>query len=345
MHKKMTKLRLWSILFHNKNNREALMQNRYEIISDDSQTNFKFTAGWGKYATSHLHREFELGLVLKNNMTMTMKDEVLHLSQGDMWLINPFESHEPSAKNGDFPIDFVQLQLSPAFFKSYFPQIGQLTFQTHLLSAESIGQENLHRLQKLLLCAALSYHQKAPYYQFQCASDINQIFCSLLGCVPHSILDRAQAKSNALRTRRMQHITSIIEEHYDTKLLLGDIAQKENLSMQYLSHFFHENWGMSYQQYLTNFRCGKARELLCSTDMSISDISLICGFSDPKYLRQGFRRLYGCDPSDVRKSAGSAHQAQLPKKSGEADEYIYSAKEAIAILGNALSNFHTQKSS
>ncbi|MBP3372387.1 MAG: helix-turn-helix transcriptional regulator [Clostridia bacterium] len=312
------------------------MQNRYEIITDDSQTNFRFTAGWGKYATSHLHREFELGLVLKNDMTMTVKEEQFHLTQGDMWLINPFENHAPHAKSMDSPTEFVQVQLSPTFFKAYFPELRNLSFQAHCLTKDSIGHDNLLMLQKLLVCAALEFYQKNPYYQLQCASNINLIFHTLLTHTPHSTFDRVQAKANSMRTHRMQRITAIIEENYDTKLLLSDIARKENLSMQYLSHFFHENWGMSYQQYLTNFRCGKARQLLITTDMSISDVSLICGFSDPKYLRQGFRKLYGCDPSYFRKNRPSISTRQEQMHTQVADEYTYPPQEAIHVLKTAL---------
>ena len=36
----------------------------------------------------------------------------------------------------------------------------------------------------------------------------------------------------------MRKITHYIDEHYSEKLLLSDIARKEDLSLTYLSHFF-----------------------------------------------------------------------------------------------------------
>ena len=54
-------------------------------------------------------------------------------------------------------------------------------------------------------------------------------------------------------------------------MLLGDLAEEMGVSLYYLSHFFKENFGMPFQEYLSRLRCEKARHDLLMTDLSLLD--------------------------------------------------------------------------
>lgn len=45
----------------------------------------------------------------------------------------------------------------------------------------------------------------------------------------------------------MRKITHYIDEHYSEKLLLSDIARKEDLSLTYLSHFLRITWDFPFR--------------------------------------------------------------------------------------------------
>lgn len=82
----------------------------------------------------------------------------------------------------------------------------------------------------------------------------------------------------------MRKIIHYIDEHYSEKLLLSDIALKEDLSLTYLSHFFKDYLGIPFQEYLAKIRCEKARQLLLLTDFPLLDICMSCGFLIPNIL-------------------------------------------------------------
>ena len=46
----------------------------------------------------------------------------------------------------------------------------------------------------------------------------------------------------------------------------------------------------------------KAEKLLLTTGKSISEISLLCGFSDPKYIYKSFKKWYDVTPSAHKKA-------------------------------------------
>ncbi len=310
------------------------MDHRYEVI-DYSGTNFKFITGRTRHVTPHLHREFEIGVILDGTEQLTCADETSCVPQGEMWLLNPFENHEVHASGGDMFCGFVELQLSPAFFRDYFADIDRFRFSAHHLSASLIGEETLRLLREKLIAAALAYYEKRALYQLACASEINEIFRLLLSGVPYRVLDHSEEQSARQRIYRMQRINKIIEENYSGKLLLRDVADKEGLSLCYLSHFFRKNWGMSFQEYLQRYRCGRAAEMLTASDAAVADIAYACGFSDPRYMRQGFLKIYGMYPSDFR-AEGTAPAAPPSGFRPAAEEYTCSGEEAIRVLQTSL---------
>ena len=73
-----------------------MMKREYEIISH-AETNFKVFVVNLLYRAPHIHKDFELGLVLDGNISILLPGQTLLLQPGDFWLINPFQSHEIKA--------------------------------------------------------------------------------------------------------------------------------------------------------------------------------------------------------------------------------------------------------
>lgn len=107
-------------------------------------------------------------------------------------------------------------------------------------------------------------------------------------------------RQNNQRMNRMQRITNYIEEHIGEKLLLTDLAEREHLTLNYISHFFKANFAMPFQTYVQHLRCRRAATMLLETDETPTEISIQCGFSALKYMNQGFESLFGCKPGEYR---------------------------------------------
>jgi len=59
--------------------------------------------------------------------------------------------------------------------------------------------------------------------------------------------------------------------------------------------------GYTPKDYIRKVRLHRAADLLCTTQMSISEIALQVGITDPLFLSRIFRTEYNCSPSDWRK--------------------------------------------
>jgi len=69
--------------------------------------------------------------------------------------------------------------------------------------------------------------------------------------------------------------------------------------------FFKETMGMSFIQYLNDYRLEVAAKLLTTTSDDIIDISVNTGFENLSYFNRCFKKKYGTTPGRYRKTINS----------------------------------------
>ena len=72
------------------------------------------------------------------------------------------------------------------------------------------------------------------------------------------------------------------------------------MSKYYLSHAFKREYGISPIHYVITKRIEESKYLLAETDLSMSQIAQLLGFSSLSYFSQVFRRTQGVTPMEYR---------------------------------------------
>lgn len=297
------------------------MRDEFEMISHEAG-NYKMFVVNMLYRTPHVHKDFEVCLLLDGSLSLLSRGRTFTYKKGDLWVVNPFESHELAASQ---PALILSLQISPSFFASVFPQMENLEFSLE-------APADPRALRSSLLEIASAYFQKeGEDASLRLAGLIFLFFDRLLSSIPHVRLPEKERQMTATKARRIRIISDYIDAHYSEKLLLTDIAGELGLTMSWLSHFFKDAFGMSFQAYLMKIRCEKARQLLLLTDFTLLDISIACGFSDIKYLNKGFARQFGCSPRQYRLHFESEDLA-LQQRSMLSTQEVLSASTSRIIL-------------
>lgn len=99
----------------------------------------------------------------------------------------------------------------------------------------------------------------------------------------------------------IQKIISYIEQNYDRKIKLEDIAKHIHLNPSYISILFKAQMGVSVSDYILNYRLSVAKRLLSSSPTSsINDIALRVGFFDAAHFTKTFKAFYSITPKDYR---------------------------------------------
>ncbi len=93
-----------------------------------------------------------------------------------------------------------------------------------------------------------------------------------------------------------------IDKNYASDLSMSDLSEVTGLSPDYMTRKFKAILGMTPVEYLRKFRIAKAMELLCTTDMTVSEISVAVGFSDVSLFSRVFKQNVGLPPASYRKN-------------------------------------------
>jgi len=86
---------------------------------------------------------------------------------------------------------------------------------------------------------------------------------------------------------------------------LLELAQQVGLNDYKLKIGFHQAFGTTTFGYLQLYRMERARQLLEQKQMSVKEVSLALGYSQPRYFAAAFKQRYGVAPQTYRSAAAS----------------------------------------
>lgn len=91
-------------------------------------------------------------------------------------------------------------------------------------------------------------------------------------------------------------IMKYLNDNYERDVSLKRISEELHLNSSYISQLVKSETGLTYTQYVTELRIGKAKELLKTTKLSLAEISEAVGFNDYFYFIKKFKREVGVTP-------------------------------------------------
>lgn len=99
----------------------------------------------------------------------------------------------------------------------------------------------------------------------------------------------------------VQSSLKAIHKRFADKISLSDIASEVHANPTYLSRKFHEEVGVSFTEYLIQYRIHTAKRLLLANhNWTISDVAENSGFSSQNYFSTLFRKIEGISPTEFR---------------------------------------------
>ncbi len=100
---------------------------------------------------------------------------------------------------------------------------------------------------------------------------------------------------------RFNLVIDYIKNNFDSEnISLEDAADKAYMSKTYFSECFKKRIGIGFVDYITRLRLDKAKHLLTTTTLAISEIAFSCGFHDKNYFAKVFKKKYQYTPSEYR---------------------------------------------
>ncbi len=102
-------------------------------------------------------------------------------------------------------------------------------------------------------------------------------------------------------------ILEYISANLARKLELAALAAHLDLSPSRTRHLIAELFGVGFSELVRTTKLEQALYLLRTSDLTVAQISHMCGFSDPDYFGRVFRASFGLSPGAKRREMKSAY--------------------------------------
>lgn len=115
----------------------------------------------------------------------------------------------------------------------------------------------------------------------------------------------------AVERARVEHaaladILALMEANLEEPLGGEELARLVGLSLRQIQRVFRAALGTTPARHYLKLRLQRARQLLVESALSITDVSLSCGFESPGHFSKSYRELFGRTPSSERQASALA---------------------------------------
>ena len=250
----------------------------------------------------HWHDDFELVFMLEGNYEYRINDDALILQPGDFLFINTRVLHYNRV---------ISEQDVHALYAIFQPSIltGNTTIAKRFL--EPIWKVN--PLEYLFFPRNTSQAKECEIWMTKIieiyhAEPITYHLCVIgyLNCIMHILYREFSTRNPAIQQitpigEIEKAMISYIYHHFPDKITLEDIAKAGYVNVHTCCNIFKHYVHTSPINYLNTFRLTIASRLLATTNASIQDIALKCGFGSSAYFIRLFKNQYDLTPKQFRK--------------------------------------------
>lgn len=150
-----------------------------------------------------------------------------------------------------------------------------------------------------LLQRAMSYVESDQWLALRCLHDASSLLTAkAVACTPPT---SGEFRRGGLTSWQVRRARAYIEENLGAKLSVDGLATALSLSRGHFSRSFRHSLGLSPMAYVARERVARAQHLLISTGEPLTEIALVCGFSDQSHFSRSFRRTVGASPGQWRR--------------------------------------------
>ncbi|REE85287.1 AraC-like DNA-binding protein [Paenibacillus taihuensis] len=258
---------------------------------------------------NHFHRTYEIYYQMSGQRYHFIDDRSYTIEAGDLVFVSKHVVHN-SAPFGPLEHERIVINFSDAFLGEGHPlhhpalfglfegnaRLLRLGAQEQQFIGELLGKMVKETVEcrlgfetylRVLLTELLLFAARQPVMQEERDGS--------------SELQSAVAAGSPLQ-HKISEVVQHINEHYDTKLVLADLAKRFFMSPYYLSRSFKVITGFTLVEYIHLTRVREAQRLLRETELKVIAIAELTGFENTGHFDRIFKKVSGMTPLGFRKS-------------------------------------------
>lgn len=247
----------------------------------------KYGGDW--HSVPHTHNHVELFYIIGGKGQFLINDQLYPVNTNHLVIINPNVIHTEVSLNAQ-PLEYIVLGVDGIELSIHDNDNGQFCILDHFESLDiATCLRNILREMEM----------KQPGYEDICQAFMEILIIRLMRSIGLSV---PTEKSAVSVNRQCAAVRRYIDLHFKEALTLDQLAEEGHMNKYYLSHAFKQEYGISPINYMISRRIDESKYLLAETDLSLSQIAQLLGFSSLSYFSQVFHRTQSISPKEYRQS-------------------------------------------
>ncbi len=244
----------------------------------------------------HWHSDFEILCCREGTFGMRVGEVKYTLNKDDVILIGSCEPHQvcdcsPDSKS-------VIIRLGSLFCGSEsFRKIIQNRFKAALLKSDPDSLREVERIVYLLSC------ERTHKTDIALRGCLYYLLAILLDNLPEAVQISDNYQKRLALTMVIQKALDFVSVHYSENISLSDVASVSGYVKSAFCRMFKNVTGCTFHKYLNDYRIKKSLVLLANNHYSISEISIMVGFSQQKNFSRIFKDTIGITPTEYRRQS------------------------------------------
>ena len=245
----------------------------------------KYGGDW--HSVPHTHNHLELFYIIGGKGQFLINDQLYPVNTNHLVIINPNVIHTEVSLNAQ-PLEYIVLGVDGIELSISDTSDGQFCILDHFESLDIAScLRNILREMEL----------KQPGHEDICQAFMEILIIRLMRSTGLSVPAETVSGST---NRQCAAVRRYIDLHFKEALTLDQLAEAGHMNKFYLSHAFKREYGVSPINYMISRRIEESKYLLVETDLALSQIAQLLGFSSLSYFSQVFHRTQGTTPKEYR---------------------------------------------
>ncbi len=222
---------------------------------------------------THIHSSAEYIYLLDGEMILSVEGKSFTMKKGDAALILPNQAHSyKTQKESESYLCVFSTDYTPDFFEKY----KLYEADTPVFTFDEVEKDYNDILQR----TTSVFQTKAMLYAICAVFEYRSTF----------------HKRDLKFYDTVAEIIQYIEDNYASNISLASLSEKLGYNYNYTSNLFNSTFGTSFLQLVNEYRIAKADILLESTDLSVTEISIQCGYNSLRSFNRNYLAIKGKSP-------------------------------------------------
>lgn len=241
---------------------------------------------------NHSHPYYELLYVRSGNFAYFIDDEIIPVEAKTIILTNKNTIHKAHLYDeGDstyFVIRFYSTSLDDA--------LSDILLNLFKFKRFSVDEKDFSLIDLLFSKIYKEFKNKNDSQNIMLKYELSEILITLSRLISASNLTIPTNHTPSIIEESVKYINSLVGTPEINEITLTSVAEKYFMSSTHFSRKFKQETGFGFKEYITSAKILFAKNLMHSTNYSITKIALLSGFDDSNYFSTVFKNHESVSP-------------------------------------------------